>query len=78
MKTIIILTDEPDGSVNIQYLNEMTTDEVSSSMPPEQSRGYQLALSFHDVTMHAKALEADLRAMHAEAVEKHKEDRCLH
>lgn len=70
MKVIVILTDAADGSVNIEYLHEMTTEEALNGADPEQSPSYQCAATFNAVVANAKALVAEMRNMHVAAAEK--------
>lgn len=78
MKTIITLTDMPDGSVNIQHMTQLSFDEIDRGMQPEQSPGYQLSKTFEQVIQSAKELAHEMRMMHAEAIEKAEYGSCLH
>lgn len=78
MKTIITLTDMPDGSVNIERMTQMTTEEAARGMQPQQSPGFQVAQTFEQVIQSAKELAHEMRMMHAEAIEKAEYGSCLH
>lgn len=78
MKTIITLTDMPDGSVNIDVITQMTKEEAARGMQPHQSPSYQCAHTFKAVVSNAKALAHEMRLMHAEAIEKAEYGPCLH
>lgn len=77
MKTIIILTDAADGSVNIEYMTQSTTEEIARGLQPMQSPAYQCAITFNAVVNNAKALTAEMRAMHADRAEAELAQ-CLH
>ena len=78
MKTIITLTDLPNGGVNIDHMVQMSTEEALRGMQPEQSPGYQAAMAFEKIAMNAKEISRELRKMHAEAIEKAEYGPCLH
>ncbi len=78
MKTIITLTDMPDGSVNIQHMTQLSFDEIDRGMQPEQSPSYQVAKTFEQVIASAKELAHEMRVMHAEAIEKAEYHQCWH
>lgn len=78
MKTIITITDLPDGSVNIEHLVQMSTEEALLGMKPEQSPGYQAAMAFERIALNAKEITRELRKMHAEAIEKAEYHQCWH
>ena len=78
MKTIITLTDMPDGSVNVEHMIQMTTAETAAGLQPEQSPGYKCAMAFESIAQNAKAIGRELRLMHAEAIEKAEYGSCLH
>lgn len=78
MKTIITLTDQPNGSVNLEYMTQMTTEEAASGLQPWQSSSYQMAAQFQTMVTHAKEAAHELRMRHAEAIEKAEYGPCLH
>lgn len=78
MKTIITLTDLPDGSVNIEHMVQMSTEEALRGMLPHESPGYQAAMAFEKIAMNAKKICRELRKMHAEAIDKAEYGPCLH
>lgn len=78
MKTIITLTDLADGSVNVQYMTQMSIEETANGMQPWQSPSYKMAAHFNEMVVHAKAVAHEMRMMQAEAIEKAEYGQCLH
>lgn len=80
MKTIITLTDTPDGGVSVQYMTQMNTEEIESGFHPSQSPSYHCAGRFHEIVRLSNIMVAEMRAHHAEMAEKAETERakCLH
>lgn len=69
MKTIVTLTDLPDGGVNVHIMTQLTTPEIDAGVNPEHSNSYRLAQSFSAIAVNAKTLAEEMRAMQAEMAE---------
>ena len=75
MKTIITLTDKPDGGVDVQYMTQMTTEEIATGFNPQDSAGYKAAYVIHKQLDMAAKLEAASRLAGAA---KREQGTCLH
>ena len=79
MKTIVTLTDLPDGGVNVHIMTQLSAEETLDGKQPEQSPGYQTAQAFTTIVGNAKALAAEMRTMQAELAEREQgAARCWH
>lgn len=75
MKTIITLTDDGKGGVDVQYMTKMTTEEIAQGFNPQDSAGYRAAYVIHKQLDMAIKLEAATRLSGAA---KREQGQCLH
>ncbi|MFA6700944.1 MAG: hypothetical protein WCS28_12350 [Thiomicrospira sp.] len=61
MKTIITITDDEKGGVDVQYMTQMTATEKEQGLQPMQSAGYRTALLINDIFNNAKSMIAEER-----------------
>jgi hypothetical protein len=75
VKTIITLTDTPEGGVDVQYMTQLTTEEIAQGFNPQDSAGYKAAYVIHSQLETARKLEAATRLAGSA---KREQGTCLH
>lgn len=75
MKTIITLTDTQQGGVDVQYMTQLTTEEIAQGFKPQDSAAYKTACAIHKQLDMALKLEAATRQTGAA---KREQGTCLH